>query len=694
MISSLKEHKTSEKVNQPYGARSRQKLTIHAAIAFIALSYDLKAFEPSGQEALTGLRAALQNLAYSFHSFTLAHFLLLPGLWVLFAAISRAWEKDGRRTLRAGAGPASLTASEAAKPGAAVHLPAVFFAAMMVLGWSFSRYNSCRQVLSIGNGQLLKSLAVGTGYYYLFRYLIQYVYLKFAAGFGRAAWFHLKKPRVFAWYEKKLASAPFLTVTLTLAVLYLPCMLISYPGISYWDTYSQIAMAFPELEYTSSYVDTGSLIKPGVYLNAHHPVAHTMLLHWCLVAGKSLLNSWNLGFYLYGILQAAAMICASAWVVRQYVRKHGVTARFVRWLPVYMFAHPVIHQYLLLATKDTLYAVFLMLTVCAWVQVLTEGGRKPLLLMLLFSTGTVLFRNEGRYVLMIAAAGSFLLNPKARKRMAAVFLYTLVFSVVYSRVLLPAAGVTPGSRREVFSVPFQQTARYVASHGDEVTAEEREAIDAVMKYDLLAKNYKPEIADSVKGTYREAEGAGALVNYFKTWLVMGFKRPDTYLSAFLNNKYAYFYPDESYLELQTYEMSASGFALINAYTEKIGLALAYPDRTLGLRRLADQMSRWLCQYSPFSWVSVTSLYPWLTVLCFCYSLRKRDRLLISVSIIPAAVLLMCLAGPTNGYFSRYTYPLILMMPFFFPLLRRSRGGREAENCGMAEKTREESGPKV
>ena len=677
-MNSLRVRGSSEKVNQSYDAGSGRKLMIHAATAFIALSVNLQALELPDQEALTGLSAAFRNLAYSFHSFTLAHFLLLPGLWVLFAAIARAWEKDGRRTLRPGAGQGAFQASGPAKPGAAVHFPAVIFAAMMVLGWSFSRYNSWSQVLSIGNGQLLKSLTVGTGYYFIFRYLIQYVYLKFAAGFGRAPGLRGKKPRVFAWYEKKLLSAPFLTAALTLAVLYLPYMLVSYPGISYWDTYSQIAMSFPELEYTSSYVDKASLIRPGVYLNAHHPVAHTMLIHVCLVAGKRFFDSWNLGFYMYGILQAGAWICASAWAVRQYVRKYGVTARFVRWLLVYLFAHPVIHQYLFLATKDTFYAAFLMLTVCVWVQVLTEGGKKPLLLLLLFATGTVLFRNEGRYVLLIAAAGSFLLNPKSRKRMAAVFLYTIVFSVVYSRVLLPAAGVTPGSRREMFSIPFQQTARYVAVQGDEVTEEEREAIDAVLKYDLLAKNYKPEIADSVKGTYREAAAAEGLKNYFKTWLAMGLKRPDIYLSAFLNNKYAYFYPDESYLELQTYEMSASGFALINRYTEKIGLALAYPERTLGLRRLADGMSKWLSQYSPFSWISVTSLYPWLTVLCFCYSLRKRDGLMISVSTIPAAVLLMCLAGPTNGNFSRYTYPLILMMPFLFPLLRRIRGPEDGE----------------
>ena len=663
---------------------------IQAVIAFIALSYDLKALDSLENDGLTGLKAILCNLAYSFHSFTLAHFILLPGLWLLFTAIARAWKKNGEKTLRTCRRQATLAATGEAKPGPTVCFPAAFFATMMVLGWSFSEYNSCKQVFSIGNGQLIKCLVVGAGYYYLFRYLIQYVYLKLAAGFGRPAAVPLKKPRLLAWYEKKLSSAPFLTVAITLTVLYLPCLLVSYPGISYWDTYSQIAMAFPELEYTSSYVDTSNLIKPGVYLNAHHPVAHTMLIHFCLMAGKRLFNSWNLGFYLYSALQAVAFICAVAYVVHQYVRKHAVTTRFVCWLLVYMAAHPVVHHFVLLATKDTLYAVFLILTVCVWTQVLTKEGKKPVLLLMLFATGTILFRNEGQYVLIIAAAGSILLNPLARKRMLAVLLYTVVFSNLYFHLLLPAAGVTPGSRREIFSVPFQQTARYVVSHGNEVTAEEREAIDAVMRYELLAKNYKPEIADSVKGTYREAENTEALIRYFKTWAVMGFKRPDIYLSAFLNNKYAYFYPDRSYLELQSYEMSASGFALINEFTEKIGLALAYPDRTLGLRKLADDMSTWLSQYSLFSWVSVTALYPWLTILCFCYSFRKRDKLMISISIIPMAVLLMCLAGPTNGNFTRYTYPLVLMMPFFYPLFRQSSGGLNTESRGdRMEKTQQE-----
>lgn len=648
---------------------------VHALLTFTALSYNLEKAAPAWAREISALKVTGWNLLYSFHSFTLAHFMLLPGIWLMFTAIARMWEKDGGAT---------LPSREGRKIGFTIHGPAILFAAMMVFGWSFSRYDSCAQVLTVRDGQLIKSFLVGLGLYFLFRYLIQFVYLKFASGFGRMRKFGIKTPGWLAWYKKRLSSAPFLTSALTLLFFYIPYLLISYPGIASWDTYSQIAMTFPELKYTSFYVDTSRLPRPGVYLNAHHPVIHTMLLHYCLAAGKRLLGSWNRGFYLYSALQAAAFICAAAYAIRQYVRKHAATTRFVLWTILYMAVHPMVHNYLMLATKDTLYASFLILTVCAWIRVLTEKERKPFLLLMLFSAGTMLFRNEGCVVLGIAAAGSFLLNRQARKRMIILLVYIVVFMAAFTRLLLPAAGVTPGSRREMLSVPLQQTARYVIVHEDEVTEGEKNSLNAVMEYDRIRETYNPVNADGIKGTYREKAAGKDLIGYFRTWIKMGLKHPVTYLSAFLNLKYDFFYPDEAGLELQTYEMSASAMALTNRYTEKIGLTLAYPEITGRARELADDLWKWLTQRSPFSWLTASSLYPWLTVLCFCYSLRRRDGVLISLSLIPAAVLLMCLAGPLNGNYGRYTYPLLVILPFYYPLIRQRQVLPAGEPGGQRE----------
>ena len=46
-------------------------------------------------------------------------------------------------------------------------------------------------------------------------------------------------------------------------------------------------------------------------------------------------------------------------------------------------------------------------------------------------------------------------------------------------------GVLPGSAKEMLSIPFQQTARYVTKYSDEVTEEEKDATNNVLQYDNL-----------------------------------------------------------------------------------------------------------------------------------------------------------------------------------------------------------------
>jgi hypothetical protein len=47
----------------------------------------------------------------------------------------------------------------------------------------------------------------------------------------------------------------------------------------------------------------------------------------------------------------------------------------------------------------------------------------------------------------------------------------------------------------------------VELHGDEIPAEEAEAIDRVLDYGVIGENYNPWYADDVKNTYRQTADA-------------------------------------------------------------------------------------------------------------------------------------------------------------------------------------------
>ena len=91
---------------------------------------------------------------------------------------------------------------------------------------------------------------------------------------------------------------------------------------------------------------------------------------------------------------------------------------------------------------------------------------------------------------------------------------------------------------------WKRTARTVVEHGDEITQEEKEAIDAVLDYNSLAENYKPHLSDPVKATIRKDADSKVLIRYLVTWFRMFFKYPATYVKATVNQNYLLVYPRE------------------------------------------------------------------------------------------------------------------------------------------------------
>ena len=99
------------------------------------------------------------------------------------------------------------------------------------------------------------------------------------------------------------------------------------------------------------------------------------------------------------------------------------------------------------------------------------------------------------------------------------------------------AGVKPGGKQEMLSIPFQQTARYVKYYGNDVSTEEEKVIRKVLDYDTIGKNYDPDLSDPVKNTYKQKDEY--LKDYFNIWFEMLKKHPTAYIQATLNGTYGY-----------------------------------------------------------------------------------------------------------------------------------------------------------
>ena len=639
-----------------------KRVLIPAAITFLAFSVELDNPGIGG----AALRVLVLNLIGSFRGFRIADAVLLPCLVLLYWFMESRAGKPERRDWT-------------------VKVLSVLFALFMVLGYSFEKDDSWQLVLTVRNGQILKAALCFWGYRLFFERVLHglfFVLDRFCSAVPETLPAE-RDGRRLGRYGRRLEEKPFRTVFLTLLLAYTPHILLSYPAIFMGDNRAQIVQAFPVLgSVGGSYMSGARLLSESVFINQHHPILHTWLIHGCLLLGNALFHSFNAGAFLCALVHALSLIAAYSGASAFLLRERIIRTEHALLLIAYAFVHPLIHNYLCLLTKDVLLAAVLILLVWAFYLLLTgRRGGKTYMFMALACVGMLLLRNDWKYLLPLALLAAGLLQRPTRKVFLAFGCFALFTGFAVYGLLFPALRYTPGSVREMLSIPFQQTARYVAYHADDVTDGEREAIDAVLDYASLKENYNPDKSDAVKKTYREEAAGKELLRYFRAWAAMLWKHPGTYVQATMNNYYQYFYPGVRFRYNYSYRWSETCIEDTNKAIKALGQAFSYPESTAGFRSASDRIYVAIRSFPGFSLLMTPAVYTWLMLIMLFYGIRRRKTAALALLAPPLGTLLMCVLGPCNGYYGRYQFPAVVLMPILIPLFLaccRREGDRREE----------------
>ena len=584
-----------------------------------------------------------------------------------------------------------------------VVLPAVVFAACMVFGLSYDTVETAD--FALGNhARTICSVISGVGWALLAHVAIYLVYecLDWLRA-HRIAFSEGRYGRAWRALHLILSERPFLIPFTCLVVAWLPTFIGSMPGIFMGDTGAQIRQWFNLPNGTSDYL---RLVNPDVLLNAHHPVVHTALIGTCVKIGIDVFHDCNAGLLLYTSIQYVVTAACLAYAVST-LRRFGVSL-VVRGIVLGFFAlMPMFSNYAVLLTKDTLFADALLVLVVQMAKLVGAsrarrgsdafaGERvRPLFaphdwfVTALAALATTFLRNGGAVfplAVCVLAAVICLADAKrgsegavaSRRRaagIAAVLVVCLGANWCFTNVVMPANDITPGSKREMLSIPFQQTARFVQKHDGLnsgvadgvsdglVTEHERKVIDRILDYSDLGARYDPDKSDAVKNRYNENATASDLKAYFKVWLEMFKKDPECYVSALTSNYYGYFYPSQKdvwiYSTVQSeHIMDRPDNQLYFSFSPSKGHVSRVCNHLVTLYRVAIQRIPLL------SLTMSSASYVWVLIVATIYLLRNRDWRSLALWVPLWGVLAVCLIGPCNGStYMRYLYPAILAMPF-------------------------------
>ena len=525
------------------------------------------------------------------------------------------------------------------------HILAVIFSLCCVIGNSYQEISSWNLVFSTVPLFLISIMQVFC-YYYLIKTIFCFIDTLLE-----------RKRTIKVNTNNKLVKLfqehPFLFSLIVMLLFWLIYMIAFYPLILSKDPSFQIKQFF---NVKTKYIDYVIPLSDKVNLTNHHPVFHTMLLGGSIKLGR-LLGSDNLGLFIYAIMQSITLASSLAYTIYYlYKKKKSLVLSFIL-LMIYSLV-PMFPFYAMSAVKDTLYTAVIIFFVITLFTILDDKQIKTFkyIVLLLLSILLYLLRNNGIYVVV----GTILVLAIYRRKefiyLTAVLLLVISTYISYDKILLPALKIPAGSIRETLSVPFQQTARYVKEHGDDIPLEDKKKIDKVLEYDTLKDRYNPNLADPVKNKYNKYTTKKELKDYFGVWKKELLKHPDTYIEATLNNTFGYFYPDTSNWYIYSGKNN-------NKLITEDNLVNYHYNKLVPLRIVLSAYGI-IFPYIPLiGLISNIGFSAMLLLTIIVYLLISKYRKYI-IAMLPSLLsLAICFISPANTYF-RYSMPFTFLIPFY------------------------------
>lgn len=427
-----------------------------------------------------------------------------------------------------------------------------------------------------------------------------------------------------------------------LCAVYFPFLLLAYPGNICWDAAGQIEQVIGQSGYSR-----------------HHPLFHTLLAGGMTELGNRLWGSYEAGLFAYMLLQlaglAAALASTIAVLAKRAVRKELLWALFLLYCIT-----PVYSNMASTVLKDVPYASAVVgYIVCLSLIIEKPERLKSIRLAAGFAVlqaCVILLRNNGVYVVLASGIAIFCVLLKqngwkeAGRRFLGIFAGGAAAGILVMAGLAVVCDAQAGSRGEMLSIPFQQTARYLQLYGSEISVEEREAVEAVLgDVQELAGKYDPSTADPVKACFRRNASAGEILEYIKAWARGLIKHPGVYAEGFLAHIYGWLSPEIS---------NSTRYEADHGLLRQGGL---FPNA----EKLLIFYYRFAARFTPVGVLENIGLAVWALAFLALYQIRHGQGRYGLAGIPLWVSLMVCMASPGFLGHARYGFPILFSIPFLY-----------------------------
>lgn len=310
---------------------------------------------------------------------------------------------------------------------------------------------------------------------------------------------------------------------------WLPYIILLFPGVIHFDTGDQIAEYYGMPLYG---MNAGKIWD-------HHPFLDTYLYGWFASLGKALFDNYNIGMYIYALLQAVGFAFGIAWLLA-YISKTNLNRRLLHAFAAFFCFFPVVPMCVMSIAKDTTSAMLFVpwaVMYCKLIDSKLKLTRNPWFIAAFALDGLLvaLTKKLGLYIVVLCLLALIIGKFAAKFKAAAVTLAVVLFVIVdmaIPKFAYQHINVVPGTPEAALALPIQMMARAAHDHPGDISDADRDAVDSYIEYswDQIGRDYDPWLAVPAIGW--TVKGKVPISRFAKAWLDVGLRHPDSYLQGF------------------------------------------------------------------------------------------------------------------------------------------------------------------
>lgn len=427
--------------------------------------------------------------------------------------------------------------------------------------------------------------------------------------------------------ERTLSRRTFFVTAGALLLLWLPFVVLDYPGAVCYDTVQQFGQFWGMIPRSNN-----------------SPFFDTVVYGVLYGIGSFLGGSDNFGIGFIVICQLILYAASFAYAIETVCRVTGFRAP--RWILIALYGLvPIFGGAVRVVLKDSLHLPFVMLYCTVLVRILyfpvTKKTRAAFCLTFMLAALTrkaaLSYVLAGAVVLCLLAK-----KPDKRKLLLCTVLSVLIVLGV-EKVLYPLLGIAKAPGSELVALQIQSVSYITRRQLDYIPQELLQRIDAVLGIDNILTLYNPNNADYMKTCF-----SGDVKEILSVWFALAKRFPGEFVYSVITASWKYFFAFST--GSTEYWYGIDDFS-------KLGKEIAF---VIPVRYIKNYVMFWV-ESPSLSRLIGPGPYSWMLLFSAGRAWRNKSKEIL-VLIVPMAILMIGLIfTPINGE-CRYAYPLIGMAP--------------------------------